>query len=417
MWIQLLKICLVAFLLDFAVMAGITALPFYAMGDGTGELGGKVVLAGVLGGVHAAAYAVTCLISSRYVHHAKNGLSLATWGIAVFAVSFGALPFLKNAWVCGASLVIASVALALVWPSLHSWVGAEPDPKKRSRNMGWFNISWSSGFALSPIAAGMLYDREYHLPFILLFVMGGLAFLIVRTLPRESEFYDKATEEMLLDRADHDRASEVFLYAAWCAVFTANALAQILRSVFPARIEELVGSGELRWLFESEASALLSRNAATKFGFLSFAMAFATMMVFLVVGHTKWWHHRFSVLAGIQVAAAGAFVVLGYTQSYLVMAACLAVNGAALGMAFFSAVYYSMGDPTRKHGRAAINEFAIGVGGFVGCVGVGYLVDRLGHTLAYSAATPIFVAMALVLQAVMLWYGAVRARRIDAQTT
>ncbi|MCP4645264.1 MAG: MFS transporter, partial [bacterium] len=145
----MLKICLVAFLVDFAVMAGITALPFYAMN----EMGGSVRLAGGLMGIHAAAYAAACLISSRYVHHAKNGLSLATWGIAVFAVSFGAVPYLKNAYVCGASLVVASVALALIWPALHSWAGADPDPKKRSRNMGWFNISWSSGFALSPIAA------------------------------------------------------------------------------------------------------------------------------------------------------------------------------------------------------------------------------------------------------------------------
>ncbi len=401
------RICLAAFVTDFAVMVGMTATPFFVYN----QLGGGATMSGVIGALQAIAYALTCLVSAGFVSRAKNGLSWALGGLALYTVLYCLMPFFRSPIVCGAVAMLACTALAMVWPALHSWVGAEPDTEVRSRNMGWFNISWSFGFAVGPLIAGPFYDLDYRLPFVLLFIMGCVAFALVRSMPHERTHFADATEEMLLARADHDRLSEVYLLCGWCAVLVANALAGVTRSIYPKRVDDLVASGELRLLFESVPAEFLAGAPATKYSWLAFMLALATAVTFLVMGRTTGWRHRFQILLWIQVASAGAFWVLARTQSLIVMMGCFAVVGIYLGVAFFSSVYYSLGNPRLKHRRAAINEAAVGTGGFSGSLIVGYLAGQYGLAIPF-AYTPVFVGMAIVLQIVLIHYGKQRMARL-----
>ncbi len=403
------RICLVAFATDFSIMVGLTATPFFVYN----QLGGTATMSGVIGASQAAAYAIACLISAGFVSRAKNGLTLALIGLVLYTAFFCMMPIFRNAFLCGTVSTLACASLALVWPALHSWVGGEPDPAIRSRNMGWFNISWSFGFAVSPLFAGPLYDMDYRLPFVLLFAFGAVAFVLVRTMPHERIHFADATEEMLLARADHDRSSEIYLTCGWTAVLFANVLAGITRSVYPKRIDDLVSAGDLRVLFESTPSDFLSSAPATKYSWMAFLLAFSTAMTFLVMGRTTGWRHRFSVLFWIQVASAVAFWTLAWTKSLLIMLACFSVVGVYVGVAFFSGVYYSLGNPALKHRRAAMNEAAVGTGGFTGSLVVGYLAGHYGHFVAFRY-TPVFMILAIVLQFALIQRGKSRARRIEA---
>jgi MFS family permease len=276
--------------------------------------------------------------------------------------------------------------------------------------MGWFNISWSFGFAVSPLFAGPLYDAVYWLPFLLLFAFGAAAFALVRSMPHERSHFADATEEMILARAEHDRASEIYLTSGWTAVLFANALAGITRSVYPKRIDDLVAAGDLRLLFELEPAAFLATAPATKYSWLAFVLAFSTALTFLVMGRTAGWRHRFSVLFWIQVASAGAFWTLAWTRSLVVMLACFSVVGVYIGIAFFSGVYYSLGNPALKHRRAAMNEAAVGAGGFAGSLIVGYLAGNYGHAIGFQY-TPLFLLAAIGLQLVFIRRGKRRHRQ------
>lgn len=398
------RICLVGFLLDFAIMVGLTALPFYAFN----QLGGGAALSGVLGGVQAAAYAFTCILAAGMVARARNGLTLALFGILVFTVCFCTVPLSNNAWVCCGIMAVSFVGMGLVWPALHSWVGAEPDPALRARHMSWFNLSWSFGFAVSPLLAGPLYDWDYRLPFVVLFVLGLVCVLILRTMPHEKAYFSSATQEMIDSRVEHDRDSETHLYAAWCATFAANALVGVTRCVYPKRVADLVTSGQLQLFFEDVPAAFLRHAPATKFSWLAGALALSTSFTFIVLGRTSFWRHRIEVLFAFQVLSAVAFWVLGSTRSLAVMMLAFIIVGATMGMAFFSSAYYSLADPEHKHRRASINEGAVGVGGFVGSILFGYVVERWGLAFPFHA-TPLFIAGAIALQWVLLRYGKSRA--------
>lgn len=384
------RICLAAFTLDFAVMIGMIVTPFFVVN----QLGGSEQLMGTFGAVQAAVYATCALLSAGVVSRAKNGLHWAVGGIAVYAVFYSAMCLFTNWIVCLAVSCIASAALALVWPALHSWVGAETDVSRRARTMSWFNISWSFGYAISPLVGGPLYDAYFVYPFIGLALVSGVALLLVYSLPHESAHFEEATEELLLARADHDRASEVFLYAGWCATFVANFLAGGVRSIYPKRVVDLVAAGELRLFWEEVPPAALTSAPATNFSVLAFSFSFATALMFLLLGRTAWWRHRFSFLLWTQIGSAIAYHILGRTHSLVVMCLCCAAVGAFLGLAFFSATYYSLANPVRKHGRAAINEASVGFGGFLGSIAFGYAAQRFGIAVPYLyAPLPVFAGV------------------------
>jgi MFS family permease len=270
--------------------------------------------------------------------------------------------------------------------------------------MALFNVSWSFGFAVSPLVAGPLYDYDYRWPFVLLFVVAALTIALLRSLPHEKEYFAPATEEVLVARADHDQASEAYLYAGWCAALVGSVLATVTRNVYPKRIDELVAAGQLRVLFEAEPFELLTRAAATKYSWLAFALALTAAISFLILGRTRRWQHNFQYLVGLQVAGAAAFWVLGNTRSLVIMTSCFIVTGALAGVSFFTGVYYSMVDPAHKHRRAAINEGAVGAGGFAGSMAFGYLAERFDLATPFHY-TPVFIALALGVQLLLLRHG------------
>ncbi len=391
------RICYAAFLLDLSVMMGITAMPFLVRD----RLGGDEAMSGTFGAAQAIAYAVICLVSTGFVSRSKNGLNWATAGLIVYTAFYWVMPFTTSPLLCGASFALSVGMLALVWPALHAWVGAEPDPTVRARLMGRLNVAWSSGFAAGPLFAGPLYDADYRLPFVLMFGLAIIALILVRTLPHEDHHFEPATEELLNSRVDHDRTSEAYLYVAWSGVVMVSAFTSVTRSVYPVPFADMVDSGQLRFLFEETPAAILTRDAATKFSWISFAMALATMLAFLAMGRTTWWRHRLSVLFLVQAASAGAFWVLGSTRSLVVMMGCVMVIGSAWGVAFFSSLYYSLADPKRKHRRAAINESVIGIGSFAGSLACGWLASRYTLSLPFHWA-PVVVLFAMGVQVFLL---------------
>ncbi|MCX5757377.1 MAG: hypothetical protein NTU83_02485, partial [Candidatus Hydrogenedentes bacterium] len=139
-----LRICLGAFLVDFAVMISITVMPFYVYR----QIGGGAAMSGAIGASQAAFYALASFGSAWVVSRAKNGMTFAFVGAAAFGVFSCLFPMSRNPYVCGLFATLAMGSLALIWPALHAWVGGEPDVHRRGVRMGWFNLSWSFGFAL-----------------------------------------------------------------------------------------------------------------------------------------------------------------------------------------------------------------------------------------------------------------------------
>ncbi len=396
---------LAGFLLDSAVMIAMTAMPFYIYN----QIGGGVRMSGTIAGIQAVAYAVVCiLVSGGVVRTPLRGLSGAVFGTGLFALFFGGSVVTRDPVLYAVLTTLGMIGMAITWPALHAWIGAEPNLRRRNRRMSRFNISWSLGFTFGPLAAGPLYTWDPRFPFLLAGILALVAMAIFRAAPDERAYFGEARPDDADRRLRHDRASEVHLYAGWLACLTGNALAIVSRSVYPKRVQDLLESGQLRFLFEETPASFLPTQPATTYMWLAFAVAGANAGAFFVMGRTDRWHHRFGVLAAIQAAAAGAFWVLGTTQSFLIMLLCYGVVGTAWGAGFFAGVFYSVADPVRKVRRTAFNESMVGIGGFA-AMGFGALAGQFGMALPFHA-TPLFVGAALLAQFLLIQWAAQRHR-------
>jgi MFS family permease len=389
---------LTAFLLDAAVMVVFATTPFFVFN----QIGGDEAMAGALGAIQMGAYALSCLVTARFMPRAKNGLRWALLGVSLFIFFPCLMPLLPRFIFCGALSLLSFAALGLVWPALHSWIGAEPDTALRVRHMSWFNIAAGFGFALSPLIGGPLYDRDYRLPFVALACLGGVIVVLIRSLPREKEHFRTAAEGQSSDHpSQEEEGKKAEMLAAWCAVFVANVLVGATRSVYPKRIMDLLDSGELRIFLEDSPLALMKHAPATTFSWLVSTLWIATALCFLIMGRTGRWHGQTRLLLWLQVLAGGAAWVLGHVQSLSIMVLCFAIIGVNFGVSFFIAMFHSLAHPAHKHRRAAITEGALGAGCFAGSMAFGYFAGRYGVTAPFLYA-PVLVGAGFVLQFLLL---------------
>lgn len=391
------RIYLSAFLLDGALMTGLTPFPFFVYH----HLQGTVADTGNIGSAQSLVYALCCLASSFVVARIRNGMFLAMLGAFIFGTLFAGSHLSGNLFLYSAGIALSTLGMALVWPALHSWLGAEPDTTKRTRRMGAFNISWSFGLAVGPLIGGTLYDIDYRLPFIAVFAMSAAAALLLYGIPSE---VPHAPEPETPPVAARERAIlERLIAGAWLANALGWALVAVTRMIFPKRMDDLVTNNALRLLFETDPAAWLTERAASLYGVLAFVLSFASCAMYFLLGRTHWWHGRFGLMVALQLASGAALWALGHTHSFVVMTLCFGIVGINCGLCFFAATFYCTADPRKKYRRLTINEGMVGLGGFIAPLAFGYLAKAYGVPHAFSLA-PLVVAALVLLQAVLLWW-------------
>jgi MFS family permease len=391
------RIYLAAFLLDGALMTGLTPFPFFVYH----HLQGTVADTGNIGSAQSLVYAVCCLASSLVVARIRNGMALAMIGTLLFGGLFAGSHLSSNLLLYSIGIASSTLGMSLVWPALHSWLGAEPDTKKRTKRMGAFNISWSFGLAVGPLLGGTLYDIDYRLPFIGVFVMSVAAALLLYGIPSERPHVPEpetppvaARERAILER---------LIAAAWLANALGWALVAVTRMIFPKRMDDLVTNNALRLFFEADPAPWLTERAASLYGVLAFVLSFASCAMYFLLGRTHWWHGRFGLMVTLQLASGAALWALGHTHSFIVMTLCFGVIGVNCGLCFFAATYYCTANPEKKYRRLAINEGMVGLGGFMAPLAFGYLAEAHGVPLSFRVAPVLVIALVLV-QASLLWW-------------
>lgn len=385
-----------AFLLDSAVTVALTTTPFFLYE----RVGGGVALSGLAGGLQMAAYAAACLVSSRYEPRTGTGLRWAMAGATGFAAAFCLMPFFPSAVFCVLASTAAFVFLALAWPAMQAWLGAEPDSDIRARRLGVFNVATSFGFATGPLLAGPLFDLNHWLPFALLAIIAAAVVALLGSLPAEHRPHELSADSAAFPASSFSGAR--YLVAAWCATLTANALTGMTRSVFPKRVEELASAGALH-VWPWGVSPLSTVGPATAYSWLAFALSATAAGTFFLMGASES-RRRYAMPSVflLQAACAGGFWTLGRTESLVAMAFCFTMAGAATGAAFFQSMYLSLADPVHRHGRAAVNESMVGIGGCIGGVLVGQLAGAYGVTFPFRW-TPLAIVLALALQSWLVY--------------
>jgi MFS family permease len=364
-----------AFGADLAVSIIALAVQFLGL-----ELKASPFLLGLYGAVGASTYAALCLVAGRASD--RLGRRIAAVALAVAGLVWLALGLQRSPYLLLVLLPFSSASVAFFWPPVQAWLG-DLVPGQRALNavLGTFNVVWTAGLMLGPVACGYLWQGHHFAPFLAATAVGwtcalGLLAMPAITLPTSAR-------PTLPDEGAADPRADRYLPLAWLANFPTWYAAGAVRALFP-KLSQVLGYQEVVT------------------GWLVFAFYGGQLLCFVALRQTTAWHYRrLPLLVGLLAGGAGMLTVSLATGIPL-LAGGLAVAGAALGFTYVASLFYSLQAPVSRRGwRTGIHETIVGAGIASGAAVSGLVAAHFGARGPFAATALLFAA---VLAVELLWW-------------
>jgi predicted MFS family arabinose efflux permease len=279
------------------------------------------------------------------------------WGLAIMLVALLAGLRAQSAAAHVTVMVLWTAGVCLTWPPLEALASERESRAGTGRMVGIYNLVWSGGAAISFFTGGALLETLgrsslFWLPAIVHAVQLPLTIWLERNyrrLPAAGIAASRVAEQHPESPVPENKPANApsFLRMAWIA----NPFAYVaMNSIIPV-IPEMAARFDF---------------SATVAGLVASVWMFARFGTFLWLWLWSGWHYHFGWLAVANVGMIGSFFALLLGKSLTVVVLAQLVFGAAVGLIYYSSLFYSMdaGDTHGEHGGA--HEAAIGAGLFAG---------------------------------------------------
>ena len=301
-------------------------------------------------------------------------------GFGIMAVSLAAGLFLTSApgEILAASCV--TIGMCFIWPTLEALVSDGETAARLPRAIGIYNVVWAVTNALSYFVGGTLietfgYKIIFALPLAIVLLQLALTFWLHRHATGMARTALNKPETQLPPEP-HRPASpkaKAFLKMAWLA----NPFAYIAINTLIAVIPGIAAKFHL-----SPMSA----------GFVCSLWCFVRLGAFVALWHWTKWHYKFRWLAAAFAILTASFAAILTAPNLAVLIAAQLFFGWAIGLVYYSSLFYSMDAGDAKGDHGGIHEAAIGIGNCLGPA-VGALSLQFLPRVAHSGAIAVSVLL------------------------
>jgi len=284
--------------------------------------------------------------------------------------------------------------MCFTWPALEALVSDGETPDGVQHMIGIYNVVWSGTGALAYFTGGAMLEKLgmkslFWVPAAIQCVQLGLTFWLERKARRpgavQKSMSDLGTPPSIsTPNAQRFDPTRTFLKLAWLANPFAYIAMNTLVAVMPGMAHKLG----------------LSTMAA---GFCCSIWCFARLGAFCFLWNWSGWHYRFRWLLAAYVALVGMFATLLLAPNLAVLVLAQIVFGGAVGLIYYSSLYYSMDGTENLGEHGGIHEAAIGLGNFAGPA-VGAISLQFLPQYANSAAAAVSTLLAFGLAGlIVIW--------------
>jgi MFS family permease len=276
-------------------------------------------------------------------------------GAALMMVTFLACSQVGSLWLTMALVVAACIGMCLTWPAMEALVSEGEPPARLQGLVGFYNVVWAGVAGFAYFTGGAMLQKwglqsMFYVPAGILLLELGLATWLekkVRLQPVEAVHATLPLLHPMKEGYQSPIAPATFLKLAWLANPMAYLAINTIISSVPALAQRL------------NLSPMLA-------GFVCSIWLFARAGAFVALWLWPGWHYRFRFLAASYVVMMVSFGVMFLVPHLWALVLSQIVLGPALGLIYFSSLFYSMdvGDTKGEHG--GIHEAVIGVGNCVG---------------------------------------------------
>lgn len=283
-----------------------------------------------------------------------------------------------------------TLSMCLIWPAIESLVSDNEPQEKVPSMVGIYNVVWAAGSAVSYFIGGAIYENFGKLSLFWFPPLIHIGQLIILNLAlakyKNSTSTPVPSSQQLVatskKKVQDKKIAERFLKMAWIA----NPFAYVAMNTILAVIPELAKRHGLN---------------PTESGLFCSIWFFSRFAAFVILWRWEGWHYKFRWMVSAYVMLIGGFVAMLIAKHLLIIAVAQIVFGWAVGLFYYSSLYYAMdvGEAGAEHG--GLHEAAIGLGIFMGpAIGAAslYLVPHKVHVSTYTIAallTASFVYLAI----------------------
>jgi MFS family permease len=277
-------------------------------------------------------------------------------GFSVMTVSLLTGMFLSTAVGQLAVLLGWTFGMCFTWPVLEALASEGEDRKGLATMVGVYNVVWAGGAAVAYFTGGALLENLG--PRSLFWFPAALhvtQFAMLLFLQRQARSMPPAPVAMANESGPidpHDagiplKRRKIFLRLAWLA----NPFAYIAMNTVLPLIPDVTASLKL---------------STTLAGFVCSVWMFARLFSFMALWRWSGWHYHFGWLVSAYVAMIGAFAALLLMESLVVVLVSQLLFGAAVGVIYYSSLFYSMDVGETKGEHGGLHEALLGIGLCVG---------------------------------------------------
>jgi len=284
--------------------------------------------------------------AGRFAQRCGNFTALKIgFGIMAVGLAIGSqLHFVAGAI---AAACIVNVGMCFTWPVLEAMVAEGANP---ARAVGIYNIIWAAANALAYFIGGTLivkfgYQSMFYLPLVFVLAQFAMVFWLEKI---HGAVAVEPSNPLPPEATGHSPVrKKSFQRMAWLA----NPFAYIAINTLLAVIPGLAARFGL--------SPMLA-------GFVCSLWCFVRLGTFVLLWRWPAWHYRFRWLVTAFSALVLSFAVILIVPSLVVLVVAQIFFGVAIGLIYYSSLFYSMDASDTKSEHGGIHEAAIGAGNFIG---------------------------------------------------
>jgi MFS family permease len=311
----------------------------------------NLLLAALLGFVNS----VSAFYGGRFAQ--KFGyLTSIRCGIALMIAAFLACSLTSLLWLTIGLAMAASIGMYLTWPAMEALVSEGEPPARLQGLLGLYNFVWAGAAGIAYFTGGAMqrkwgWDTSlFYIPAGILLLELGLATWLEKMVRQQPSPTESAPLPLLHPIKEGYRSPippGTFLKLA----LVANPMAYLA-------INTILSSAP------SLANRLgLSTMVA---GFVGSIWLFARAGAFVALWLWPGWHYRFRFLAAAYVVLMFSFGAMFLVPQLWVLVLSQILLGPALGLIYYSSLFYAMDVGHTKGEHGGIHEAVIGVGNCVG---------------------------------------------------
>ncbi len=305
----------------------------------------------------------------------KTGFALMIAGLAVGSQLASAPGVILAA-------TVVNVGMCCIWPTLEALVSESEASADVPRAVGIYNIVWAVTNALAFFIGGTLveefgYKSIFYLPLALVVAQLAMVFWLQRhaaELARAAGHQPPAAPPPPDPNRPLPQKADAFLRMAWLA----NPFAFIAINTLIALTPGLAAKFQISPMFA---------------GFVWSLWCFVRLGAFVALWRWTGWHYRFRWLAASFAVLILSFATILLSPSLALLIVAQIFFGGAIGLIYYSSLFYSMDASAKKSEHGGIHEAAIGLGN---CVGPAVGAASLQFAPQYPNSGAIAVSLLLV---------------------